>query len=77
MTPDEYRRRFAPPARPKLKPPPSQYDQGEDNWSARRMSFDDWVHADKPSRIVSDKRTTEDRRRRFYEDRSNFEPEHP
>jgi hypothetical protein len=56
-------------------PTPSAYDQGEDNWSSKKMSFDDWVRMDKPSRLVSDKRMTDSKRRKLYEDRGNFEPE--
>ena len=56
--------------------PPSRYDNGEDNWHARKLSFEDWLRADKPSRIVNDKRTTEQLRRTLYADRSKFEPEY-
>jgi hypothetical protein len=54
---------------------PSRYDDGEDNWNSKRMGFDDWLRADKPSKIVHDKRTTDEMRRRMYADRRSFEPE--
>jgi len=55
---------------------PSRYDDGEDNWHSRTSTFADWVRADKPSRIVNDKRTAEQLRRAMYVDRSKFEPEY-
>ena len=54
---------------------PSQYDQGEDNWHAKNRSFNDWLAADKPSKIIHDKRAPDEMRRRLYQDRSSFEPE--
>lgn len=47
------------------------------NWNPQAESFADWLRADSPSRIVSDLRTAEERRRSAGYDKDYYEPENP